>query len=149
VAWLQVNNQPTVTGRSPGPMTILNTTSHFFLGIFPLHLSLSHYINLITSLLITTGGHPSFNHSILPSDLPLHSGFRGCIYDIVFRSRDVDSTAGAGNAHWIPHVVSGRSIGQCSIPSCRMRALPEHQIMGNSNSSREPFEDDNHLDNCR
>jgi len=93
VAWLQVNNQPTVTGRSPGPSSLLTMPTAIFLG-----------------------GHPSFNHSQLPSDFPLHSGFRGCIYDAVFRSRDLDV-----RNHWIPTVTSGRGVSQCTIPSCRLR----------------------------
>ena len=96
-AWLQVNNQPTVTGRSPGAKTSLDIGSPLYLG-----------------------GHPSFNHSLLPSDLPLHSGFRGCVYDVVFRSRDVDFSS-----HWIPNVLSGKGVGQCLIPACRMRIETE------------------------
>ena len=34
VAWLQVNNQPTVTGRSPGLMSVLNAHPNLFLGLF-------------------------------------------------------------------------------------------------------------------
>lgn len=34
VAWLQVNNQPTVTGRSPGLMSILNAHPQLFIGFF-------------------------------------------------------------------------------------------------------------------
>ena len=91
---MQVNNQPTVTGRSPGLNSVLNAaTASLYLG-----------------------GHPSFNHSQLPSDLPLHSSFRGCIYDPVFRSRDHDF-----NQHFIPTVIGGRGVSQCSIPSCRLR----------------------------
>jgi len=93
VAWLQVNNQPTVTGRSPGPKSVLDIPTQVFLG-----------------------GHSSYNHSQLPSDFPLHSGFRGCIYDSVFRSRDEDV-----RNHWIPTVVTGRGVTQCTIPSCRLR----------------------------
>ena len=33
VAWLQVNNQPTVTGRSPGPSSLLTMPPEIFLGI--------------------------------------------------------------------------------------------------------------------
>lgn len=69
-----------------------------------------------TFALLSEGGHVSFNHSQLPSDLPLHTGFRGCIYDVVFRSRDHDF-----NNHWVPTVQLGRGVRQCSIPSCRLR----------------------------
>ena len=34
VAWLQVNNQPTVTGRSPGPSSLLTMPPEIFLGLF-------------------------------------------------------------------------------------------------------------------
>lgn len=33
VAWLQVNNQPTVTGRSPGPASLLTMPPEIFLGM--------------------------------------------------------------------------------------------------------------------
>ena len=101
-----MNNQPTVTGRSPGLMAVLNTPAMIFLG-----------------------GHPSFNHSQLPSDLPLHSGFRGCIYDPVFRSRDHDF-----NQHFIPAVVDGRGVSQCAIPSCRLR-----QVAATADESSSPL----------
>lgn len=84
-----MDNQPTVTGRSPGPANGLDVASALYLG-----------------------GHGSFNHSRLPSDLALHAGFRGCVYDVVFRSRDVDFSS-----HWIPSVRAGRDVGQCRLPS--------------------------------
>lgn len=84
---------------------------------------------------IQTGGHSSFNHSQLPSDLPLHSGFRGCIYDVVFRSRDQET-----NSHYIPTVESGLGVRQCSIPSCRLRA----GASATSDDSPNYEEDDNH-----
>ncbi|KAI9555102.1 hypothetical protein GHT06_017617 [Daphnia sinensis] len=126
VAWLQVNNQPTVTGRSPGLMSVLNAHPSLFLG-----------------------GHSSFNHSRLPSDLPLHSGFRGCIYDLVFRSRefaDRDQEFDHHNTvhHWLPVVQTGRGVRQCSIPSCRLRMSKnsgENVTSLGSNDVEETFED--------
>lgn len=41
VAWLQVNNQPTVTGRSPGLMSVLNAHPELFLGLPRLFLLLN------------------------------------------------------------------------------------------------------------
>lgn len=85
------------------------------------------------------GGHSSFNHSQLPSDLPLHSGFRGCIYDVVFRSRDQDF-----NNLWIPPVLFGRGVRQCSIPSCRVRMQSNATWRNGLNDDRETelYEDD-------
>jgi hypothetical protein len=126
VAWLQVNNQPTVTGRSPGLMSVLNAHPSLFLG-----------------------GHSSFNHSRLPSDLPLHSGFRGCIYDLVFRSRefaDRDQEFDHHNTinHWLPPVQSGRGVRQCSIPSCRLRmskTIGENITSWSGNDVEDQFDD--------
>ena len=127
VAWLQVNNQPTVTGRSPGILTVLNAHPSLFLG-----------------------GHSSFNHSRLPSDLPLHSGFRGCIYDLVFRSRefaDRDQEFDHHNTinHWLPPVQSGRGVRQCSIPSCRLR-MPK--TSGENSTSWSSNDVDDQFDDC-
>ncbi|XP_059352322.1 protein eyes shut-like [Daphnia carinata] len=127
VAWLQVNNQPTVTGRSPGLMSVLNAHPSPFVG-----------------------GHSSFNHTRLPSDLPLHSGFLGCIYDLVFRSRefaDREQEFDHHNTinHWLPVVPSGRGVRQCSIPSCRLRMSKnsgENVTSLGSNDVEETFADD-------
>jgi hypothetical protein len=127
VAWLQVNNQPTVTGRSPGILSVLNAHPSLFLG-----------------------GHSSFNHSRLPSDLPLHSGFRGCIYDLVFRSRefaDRDQEFDHHNTinHWLPPVQSGRGVRQCSIPSCRLRMS---KTSGENSTSWSSNDVDDQFDDC-
>ena len=33
------------------------------------------------------GGHETYNFTRLPHDLPLHTGFTGCIFDLVLRCR--------------------------------------------------------------
>ncbi|KPI93957.1 Protein eyes shut [Papilio xuthus] len=51
------------------------------------------------------GGHPSFNFAELPHDLPLHSGWRGCVWD-------VSGQAPGGRA------AAGRGVGQCGVAQC-------------------------------
>ena len=35
------------------------------------------------------GGHETYNFTRLPHDLPLHTGFTGCIFDLVLRYRKI------------------------------------------------------------
>ncbi|KPJ11925.1 Protein eyes shut [Papilio machaon] len=51
------------------------------------------------------GGHPSFNFAELPHDLPLHSGWRGCVWD-------VGGQAAGGRP------AAGRGVGQCGVAQC-------------------------------
>lgn len=62
--------------------------------------------------LIFLGGHDSRNFSTLPHDLPLHSGFSGCIFDVQFKSGSVVIPLEQSR-----HAV-GRAIGQCSTTEC-------------------------------
>ncbi|KOB77926.1 Crumbs, partial [Operophtera brumata] len=52
------------------------------------------------------GGHPSESFRDLPHDLPLHSGWRGCVWEVG------GQTVGAGR------VVGGRGVGQCGVQQC-------------------------------
>ncbi|CAH2104876.1 unnamed protein product [Euphydryas editha] len=54
---------------------------------------------------IYIGGHPSENFRDLPHDLPLHNGWRGCIWE-------VGGQAVGGAA------VGGRGVGQCGVTQC-------------------------------
>ncbi|CAG5056620.1 unnamed protein product [Parnassius apollo] len=58
---------------------------------------------------IYIGGHPSENFAVLPHDLPLHNGWRGCIWD-------VSGQAVGGK------VVGGRGVGQCGVAQCTARS---------------------------
>ncbi|KAK6619040.1 hypothetical protein RUM44_003422 [Polyplax serrata] len=88
-AWLMVDNQQNVTGRSPGKLTQLNTRSVIYLG-----------------------GHHSRNFSVLPHDLPLHTGFSGCIFDVELRTGQmlikVEKSVPAFS----------RALGQCGTTLC-------------------------------
>lgn len=59
-----------------------------------------------------TGGHKSKYFETLPHDLPLHTGFSGCIYDIEFRTDD----------NVFPVTMSspatGRGVGECHRNEC-------------------------------
>lgn len=88
-AWLIVDNTVNVTGRSPGKLAQLDVHPIIYLG-----------------------GHDIGNFSTLPHDLPLHTGFSGCIFD-------VDVMAGK---YVVPlyskRATFGRSVGQCKMVEC-------------------------------
>ncbi|KAG5871346.1 hypothetical protein JTB14_008043 [Gonioctena quinquepunctata] len=92
-AWLYVENIGNTTGRSPGNLVQLD--------IVPL---------------LYIGGHDSKNFSTLPHDLPLHTGFSGCIYDLEMKSGSIV----------IPFQGSmktfGRAVGQCGTSECYDRS---------------------------
>ncbi|KFB39688.1 crumbs [Anopheles sinensis] len=88
-AWLTVDGKVNITGNSPGSSTKLNVMPQLFIG-----------------------GHERVNFSSLPHDLPLHSGFQGCLFD--FRL-----IAGPLNIP-LQHIggMRGRSVGQCGTKEC-------------------------------
>ncbi|GAB0086236.1 Protein eyes shut [Sergentomyia squamirostris] len=92
-AWLSVDGKVNVTGRAPGSLTHMDVTPIIFLG-----------------------GHEVRNFSTLPHDLPLHSGFEGCIFDVHLRAGHVtvplQDTKG----------VRGRGVGQCNTKECHRHA---------------------------
>lgn len=65
-AWLSVDGKKNITGRSQGTKSRLDVYPVLFIG-----------------------GHELSNFSTLPHDLPLHSGFQGCISDVRFISGTV------------------------------------------------------------
>ncbi|XP_035916517.1 protein eyes shut [Anopheles stephensi] len=92
-AWLSIDGKVNISGNSPGSSRKLNVAPQLYIG-----------------------GHEAVNFSSLPHDLPLHSGFQGCLFDI----RLV-----AGPVH-IPlqHIggMRGRSVGQCGTKECHRHA---------------------------
>lgn len=75
-----------------------------------------HYVLInSTPLLIYSilkGGHDSLNFTDLPHDLPLHSGFSGCIFDVELKSGNVIIPL-QGTRH-----AMGRALGQCGTTEC-------------------------------
>lgn len=65
---------------------------------------------------LLSGGHHVANFSTLPHDLPLHSGFQGCIFDLQLISGHISipllETKG----------VRGRGVGQCGTRECHRHA---------------------------
>ncbi|XP_060801993.1 protein eyes shut [Amyelois transitella] len=57
---------------------------------------------------VYVGGHPSPGFSDLPHDLPLHSGWRGCVWDV----------AGAVGSR----PAAGRGAGQCGVAQCTAKS---------------------------
>ncbi|CAH1098434.1 unnamed protein product [Psylliodes chrysocephalus] len=92
-AWLYVEHLGNVTGRSPGNLIQLDVVPLLYIG-----------------------GYDVKNFSTLPHDLPLHTGFSGCIYDLEMKSGSVI----------IPFQGSmkafGRAVGQCGTSECYERS---------------------------
>ena len=63
-AWLKVDHFRNISGLAPGKLADLNVNGEFFIG-----------------------GHETYNFTRLPHDLPLHTGFTGCIFDLVLKAR--------------------------------------------------------------
>lgn len=92
-AWLSVDNNINITGRAAGSLSRMDVLPILFIG-----------------------GHEISNFSTLPHDLPLHSGFQGCIFDVQLKSGLVAvpllETRG----------VKGRGVGQCGTQECHRHA---------------------------
>ncbi|XP_066258765.1 protein eyes shut [Euwallacea similis] len=89
-AWLFVENLGNFSGRSPGQSVQLNAAPMLYLG-----------------------GHDSINFSQLPHDLPLHTGFSGCIFDVEVK---VDKVVFPLQSS--VHAAFGRAVGQCGTTEC-------------------------------
>jgi EYS protein len=63
-----------------------------------------------------SGGHESGNFSLLPHDLPLHSGFSGCLFDVELRAGRI------AVALQRIQPATGRSVGQCGTSECHEHA---------------------------
>ncbi|XP_011493822.1 PREDICTED: protein eyes shut [Ceratosolen solmsi marchali] len=88
-SWLYVNGIGNITGRAAGTNTRLDVSPILYIG-----------------------GHKSKYFEMLPHDLPLHTGFSGCIYDIVLHTDD----------NVFPITMSspatGRGVGECHRNEC-------------------------------
>ncbi|XP_003424137.1 protein eyes shut isoform X1 [Nasonia vitripennis] len=88
-SWLYVEGIGNVTGRAAGSNTRLDVSPILYIG-----------------------GHKSKYFQTLPHDLPLHTGFSGCIYDIELRTDD----------NVFPVTMSspatGRGVGECHRNEC-------------------------------
>ncbi|KAG7208524.1 hypothetical protein KM043_014743 [Ampulex compressa] len=88
-AWLAIDGIGNVTGRAVGSMTRLDVSPILYIG-----------------------GHKAKNFETLPHDLPLHTGFSGCIFDIELRTENaifpITSTSPA----------TGRGVGECHRNEC-------------------------------
>ncbi|XP_076278959.1 eyes shut isoform X2 [Lasioglossum baleicum] len=88
-AWLAVDGIGNVTGRVVGSMTRLDVSPILYIG-----------------------GHKSRNFEYLPHDLPLHTGFSGCIFDIEIR------TASSIYPITSSSPATGRGVGECHRNEC-------------------------------
>ena len=92
-ASLYVDGKLNVTGNSPGEVARLDVVPMLYIG-----------------------GHSLTNFSSLPHDLPLHSGFQGCIYDLQLKSGSL-----VVPLHETKGII-GRSVGQCGTKECHRHA---------------------------
>ncbi|XP_076237412.1 eyes shut [Calliopsis andreniformis] len=88
-AWLAVDGIGNVTGRVVGSMTRLDV-----------------------SPILYVGGHKSKNFESLPHDLPLHTGFSGCIFDIELRTESAIYPVTSSSP------ATGRGVGECHRNEC-------------------------------
>ncbi|XP_039765026.1 protein eyes shut [Pararge aegeria] len=70
----------------------------------------AHRSNMTLLPYIFIGGHPSDDFLDLPHDLPLHTGWRGCIWEI------------GGQAIGTGKAVGGRGVGQCGVAQCTAKS---------------------------
>lgn len=92
-AWLSVDDKFNVSGKSSGTKTKMDVIPILFIG-----------------------GHESNSFNTLPHDLPLHSGFQGCIYDLRIKSGGVTVPLQETRE------MRGRGVGQCGTRECHRHA---------------------------
>ncbi|VVC30456.1 Hypothetical protein CINCED_3A008316 [Cinara cedri] len=100
-AWLAVDNFPNVTGQSVGRLSQLNTKPVLYLG-----------------------GHESPGMADLPHDLPLHTGFVGCMSSVKLKAGHVTVPLSLSRAY--STVNTGRSVSQCSTNECYRNNICQH-----------------------
>ncbi|CAK9831479.1 Protein eyes shut [Anthophora retusa] len=88
-AWLAVDGIGNVTGQVVGSMTRLDVSPILYIG-----------------------GHKSKNFESLPHDLPLHTGFSGCIFDIELRTESAIYPITSSSP------ATGRGVGECHRNEC-------------------------------
>ena len=86
-AWLKVDHFNNISGLAPGKLADLNVGGEFYVG-----------------------GHETYNFTRLPHDLPLHTGFTGCIFDLVLKNSEGSPV--------VPVAQRGRNVQQCHERIC-------------------------------
>ncbi|KAL7307700.1 hypothetical protein TKK_0000379 [Trichogramma kaykai] len=89
-SWLYVDGIGNVTGRAAGANTRLDVSPILYIG-----------------------GHKSRYFEALPHDLPLHTGFSGCIYDVELRTDDTVFPVVTMSSP-----ATGRGVGECHRNEC-------------------------------
>nr|XP_009305790.1 protein eyes shut homolog isoform X2 [Danio rerio] len=93
--WLKVNGQKRRTGTSPGPLMGLNTFSQLYIG-----------------------GYEEYTPELLPPGSRFQNSFQGCIFDMLFRTRQDGKFHALGGPDIRP--LSGRNVGQCGVNPCSL-----------------------------
>ncbi|XP_063358645.1 protein eyes shut [Cydia amplana] len=70
----------------------------------------AHDAKMTVQPYVYIGGHPSLGFRDLPHDLPLHGGWRGCVWEVSGQA------VGAGKA------LGGRGVGQCGVAQCTAKS---------------------------
>lgn len=115
-AWLTVDGMFNISGNAPGGMTKFEVSPVLFLGTVDFEFCSFASRPTINTNFKISGGHQVVNFSSLPHDLPLHSGFQGCVFDLQLISGQfsiplLDSKG-----------VRGRGVGQCGTRECHRHA---------------------------
>uniref|UniRef100_A0A665X8D2 Protein eyes shut homolog n=1 Tax=Echeneis naucrates TaxID=173247 RepID=A0A665X8D2_ECHNA len=91
--WLKLDGQRNRTGSSPGPLVGLNVFNQLFVG-----------------------GYNEYAPELLPLGSRFRDGFRGCIFDVQFRTGRDRKFQVLGQPAGQP--AFGRSVGQCGVTPC-------------------------------
>lgn len=73
---------------------------------------------------IILGGHESPGMADLPHDLPLHTGFVGCMSEVKLKAGHVTVPLSLSRAY--STVNTGRSVSQCSTNECYRNNICQH-----------------------
>ncbi|XP_070534046.1 protein eyes shut homolog [Ptychodera flava] len=95
VAWLKLDDQVNVTGRTQGRLVGLNSFSDIFVG-----------------------GFDVYQLSLLPNNVNFTNGFQGCIFDVEIKAGKFSEFAAPGQPPG--QVKSGRNVGQCGLSECEL-----------------------------
>ena len=82
-AWLKVDHFRNISGLAPGKCHV----SRLHDVTMSRSVSAGKLADLNVNGEFFLGGHETYNFTRLPHDLPLHTGFTGCIFDLVLRCR--------------------------------------------------------------
>ncbi|CAK1549723.1 unnamed protein product [Leptosia nina] len=93
-AGLSVDGRHNVSGNAPANDVKMNILPYVYIGKY----------------IIQQSGHPSEDFRDLPHDLPLHNGWKGCVWEV------------GGQAIGTGKPVGGYGVGQCGVAQCTAKS---------------------------